>query len=196
MPIENHINIFKSFWTWILEYNEKNQVKVLLAAIIVILVVNNFLTQRSYEKKVAVLEAKVERLESLNKTNIELEKRINQLTSDIVIFKAASDFFPFAYWIKDLNGKMVYCNKGFEKKYITNRKKKISDFIGHYDFENWTVAEATAFAKTDSIVITEDRAITFTEKEGKRIITTTKFPYRLNGQTIGVAGVEYEVFKL
>jgi hypothetical protein len=24
MAIENHVNIFKSFWTWILEYNIKN----------------------------------------------------------------------------------------------------------------------------------------------------------------------------
>lgn len=191
-PITEHVNIFKSFSTWFLKYQEKNQVKVILMGIIVILVANVFWTAHYYDKKIAILEVKLDKLEI---RNIELEKQVNQSNSEIIIFKAAQDFFPFSYWIKDLNGKMLYVNKSFEKRYITSCKKKLADFIGHYDFENFSLKQATQFAKADSLVIADDRPYSFYKEEKIRIYTVTKFPYKLNGQTIGVAGVEYELFK-
>jgi hypothetical protein len=44
-------------------------------------------------------------------------------------------------------------------------------------------------------IIAVYKAYSFYQIKAKKKITVTKFPYQLNGQTIGVAGVEYEIFK-
>lgn len=140
------------------------------------------------------LKKEITDLQIIKKDNILLEKRLNAISSEIVIFKASTDRFPFPYWIKDLNGKVIYVNEAFVNKYLRTRGLTYSDYVGHYDITIFSVSDSELYQKNDSLVIAVKRPMNFVERVGKTIVRTAKFPYELNGVVVGIAGVEYANF--
>lgn len=194
--MENKINPFKQFADWFIKKTDENRSTVILLAIIV------FLSWRYYEADadrfayIQKLEERISGCEDLQLKNIELERKLNSLSAEIIIFKASTDYFPFPYWVKNSDGKMLYLNSAYEKKYLRPYGWNASDYINRYDWQIWGYEIANEFKKNDSLVISNGRAMTFIEKvHSGHVIKVTKYPFKVGGQTFGVAGVEYVDFK-
>jgi PAS domain-containing protein len=140
------------------------------------------------------LKSEIKDLQVIQSKNIELEKRLNAIASEIIIFKAAGDDLPIPKWTKDLNGKIIYINSAFLNKYLRPKGLTNSDVVGKYD-ENLFPLEAENYRANDQIVLDLERPILFLEKEGKRNVRVLKYPYKINGVVIGVNGIEYAEFK-
>lgn len=174
----------RSTLDWFLKLTNKNGVIVLL----IICIVWQYFQIENLKKEVTDLY-------SIQEKNIDLEKRLNAISAEVIIFKASTDRFPFPYWIKDLNGKSIYVNEAFVNKYLRPRGLSYSDYVGHYDITIFGSAEAEMYAKNDSLVVAAKRPINFIERVGKNLVRTVKWEYELNGVVVGVAGVEYANFK-
>jgi hypothetical protein len=178
-PVEE----IKDSFNWFFGQTTKNAVIVLLSIFIV------------YQYfQIDELKQQVAKLQVLNETNIELEKKLNAISAEIVIFKASTDYFPFPYWIKDTYGKVIYVNEAYVNKYLRPRGLTYSNYVGHYDISVYPPEQAAQYGKNDSLVIALAKPISFIEKDNDKLIRVTKFPYRLNGLIVGVAGVEYANF--
>lgn len=172
---------------WFLKYSKENQVTILLLVIIAYLYYDS-------QKEIEILKEDMKSCGLMQEKNIQLEKKLNILSAEIIVFKASTDYFPFPYWVKNKEGKMLYVNAAYEDKYLTPVGLNASDYINHYDFEVWGHKIANQFKINDSIVIAKDKPITFIERLIEGNVTTTKYPFKVGGQTFGVAGVEYETF--
>jgi len=173
----------KDVFDWFFNQTNKNSVIVLLVI---------FIAYQQFQ--INSLKEDISKYASLEKTNIELEKKYNALSSEIIIFKASTDYFPFPYWIKDVYGKAIYVNEAYVNKYLRPKGLTYSNYVGHFDISVFSPNEASLYAKNDSLVIAMARPISFIEHENGKTIRVTKFPYRLNGLIVGVAGVEYATF--
>lgn len=109
-----------------------------------------------------------------------------------LIFNNSIDSFPFPYWVKTRDGRMVKLNRAFEEIYLEPLGKDKMDYIDKTDFEVWSEEEAIAFRQSDLDVINSKSKKVFIEKvtiNGKAFnIWVTKFPIFLNHDVIGVAG--------
>ena len=138
--------------------------------------------------------------------NKELELRIEELTKQVqslqiaqlrnsqnaMLFNNSFDNFPFPYWVKSRDGRMVKLNTAFEEAYLKPVGKDRLDYIDKTDYEIWPEAEANNFAVTDNQVVRTKKEVVFIEtvtiNGKKKRLLVTKFPIFLSTEVIGVAG--------
>lgn len=149
----------------------------------------------SQNLKMAALQLQVK--DCMNKDTIiaNQAQEISDLKTALIVLKAASDKFPFPYWIKSEKGKMLFLNKAYYNKYLKHRGLKISDYIGEYDYDIWDKEIAESFRKNDGLIISANRPLTFIEVVNGEKLHVTKFPMYLEDYLYGIAGVEYLDFK-
>lgn len=178
-----HVTKVQSLFEWFFKLTVRNAIVVMCTI---------FMTYQYFQIK--ELKKEITQLQKLQNTNIDLEKKLNAISSEIVIFKASSDNFPFPYWIKDLNGKIIYINEAFVQKYLKPRFLTYTEYVGHYDANVFSISESEVYKRNDSLVLSTKRPLCFIEKAGKNLVRTVKFEYKLNGVVVGIAGVEYANF--
>jgi len=138
--------------------------------------------------------------------NKELELRIEDLTKQVqslqiaqlrnsqnaLLFNNSIDNFPFPYWVKSREGRMVKINTAFEDAYLKPVGKDRLDYIGKTDYDIWTDEEANNFAVTDNQVVRTKKEVVFIEtitlNGKKKRLLVTKFPIFLSSEVIGIAG--------
>ena len=142
----------------------------------------------------------------LKTENKELELRIEDLTKQVqglqiaqlrnsqnaLLFNNSIDNFPFPYWVKSRDGRMVKINTAFEEAYLKPVGKDRLDYIDKTDYEIWPEEEANNFAVTDNQVVRTKKEVVFIEtivlNGKKKRLLVTKFPIFLSSEVIGVAG--------
>lgn len=142
------------------------------------------------------LSIKVDKLTAQNETLKEeiADLKIAQYKSgqNSILFNNSIDAFPYPYWVKTRDGRMVKLNEAFEKAYLIPKGLTRMDYVDKMDAEVWTVEEATSFRRSDLRVINSKKREIFMEHaviDGETLnILVTKFPIFLNGEVIGVAG--------
>lgn len=174
---------------WFLKSTKQNQVLIILICIIGFSYYNSIDTAEKYKSTIEILEANQKILEA---KNIELEKRLNKLTAEIIVFKASEDNLPIPQWIKSIDGKFIWVSIEFEKKYLTSQGLKAVDVIGRYESDFIAPEMAQKFIAQDLKVLRQKRPITFKDVFFlDRSITITKYPYKVGKEILGIAGVEY-----
>ena len=125
----------------------------------------------------------------LKTENKELELRIEDLTKQVqslqiaqlrnsqnaLLFNNSIDNFPFPYWVKSREGRMVKINTAFEDAYLKPVGKDRLDYIDKTDYDICTKKE---------VVFIE----TITLNGKKKRLLVTKFPIFLSSEVIGIAG--------
>lgn len=142
----------------------------------------------------------------LKTENKELELRIEDLTKQVqslqiaqlrnsqnaLLFNNSIDNFPFPYWVKSREGRMVKINTAFEDAYLKPVGKDRLDYIDKTDYDIWTDEEANNFAVTDNQVVRTKKEVVFIEtitlNGKKKRLLVTKFPIFLSSEVIGIAG--------
>lgn len=184
---------------WFISNKDSN--KVLIVLFIAISIVG-FLTYNSHKTQnelIRELRTDVKNLRKENKDlnirNKNLELQVQSLISEMIVLKASTDFFPFPYWIKNLEGKMIYVNKAYEKKFLIPKGLKAIDYIGKKDSVVWSKKISKSFNDFDMKVIKTGEPLTLYQTiDNNKKILVTKYPYKINGFTFGVAGVVYQEF--
>lgn len=146
--------------------------------------------------QITELKVEIKDLQAQNKTlteqiqNLQIAQLRN--SQNAILFNNSIDNFPFPYWVKSREGRMVKLNKAFEDSYLIPVGMDRLDYIDKTDFEIWPFDEATNFAVTDKQVIQTKKEVVFIETitlaGKKKRLLVTKFPIFLNSEVIGVAG--------
>lgn len=122
--------------------------------------------------------------ERLEKKQLTFFQNSNCLTSFMLTM-------PFPGWVKDLEGRMMFCNYQYENDF------GISPVIynGKLDSQAWSKEEASRFRKHDLEVEKSRKPIKFKEKifnEKLKVwqeLDVTKWPVTIGGFLLGIAGV-------
>lgn len=75
------------------------------------------------------------------------------LKGQVMILQSASNDLPFPQWLKDMELRMVWVNKEYEKAFLIPRGKKSVDYIGKKDEEIWGIEEAKEYTQNDYMVL-------------------------------------------
>lgn len=102
----------------------------------------------------------------------------------VSLLEATSWDLPFPYWLKDMQGKMIYINSEYEKKF---RLRSI-DYVGKNDADIWGDEVAERFKANDRIVIESDNEYIIDENELEGYVVI-KWKRRAGNIIIGVAGM-------
>ena len=91
-------------------------------------------------------------------------EELNRMARDLEIsdsrFRAFLDASPMASFIKDEEGRMVYCNRALSDRFGAIPE----DWIGKTDFEVWPPEVAEKFRETDLPVLEQNRAFHFEDR--------------------------------
>ena len=147
-------------------------------------------------KQIADLTTKVEKLsEENNKLRNEIaDMKLAQYRSNqnSILFNNSIDAFPFPYWVKSREGRMIKLNQAYEDQYLKPRGLTRLDYLDKTDYEVWDQETALSFREADQRVAQLKKKVLVVEEvtiNGKReMILVTKFPIFLNQDVIGVAG--------
>lgn len=141
------------------------------------------------------LSIKVDKLTAQNEalrneiSNMKLEQF--KSNHNRILFSNSIDSFPFPYWVKSRDGRMIKLNDAFEKAFLKPKDLTRMDYIDHFDVNIWSAEEAADFKKTDMRVTITKKKLTYIKDinmNGKvdRYLVT-KFPIFFNGEVIGTA---------
>ena len=101
--------------------------------------------------------------------HIELKRKARDLEISDSRFRAFMDASPMAAFIKDEEGRMVYCNRALADRFGAVPE----DWIGKTDFEVWPQEVAEKFRRTDLPVLEQNRAFQFEDHtlgpDGRRV---------------------------
>ncbi|MBI1206446.1 MAG: PAS domain S-box protein [Azospirillum sp.] len=101
---------------------------------------------------------------------------------------------PTVAWIKDVEGRYVYCSRTLEERFA----KRFDEWPGKTDFELWPPDIAEAFTAHDSLVRTSGRPLDFEEEtpgpDGRGSSWhVCKFPFENHSGTSYVGGIAIDV---
>lgn len=148
---------------------------------------------KELEEKERRSEEKIERLED-RVTQLELER--TQLESRFMVFQSSHESNPFPAWFKDVDGRVLACNKAYETVFLRPRGYSLEDYIGKRDSNVWPDHVAEAFDENDKQVLADqanlDTMEVIVNKHGTAVpVRVVKYPRMLLGVStpIGVAGI-------
>ena len=148
---------------------------------------------KTLEKKEEISEAKITALE--NRVS-ELEGERAKLEARFLVFQSSHDSSPLPCWMKDIDGRVLACNKAYEKVFLSPRGYSLQDYISNTDEAVWPDDQAKAFQSNDKLVIdtgeTVDTIEICTNKSGVGVaVRVIKYPRWVHGvaSPIGVAGI-------
>lgn len=112
-------------------------------------------------------------------------------------FRAFMDNAPAVAWAKDEQGRYVYLNKAYEKRF----QVQLDDWQGKTDFEVWPQEVAQAFWENDRKVLADNEALqtieeTITADHLRCYWFISKFVFRNGGNERFVGGVAIDVTPL
>jgi PAS domain S-box-containing protein len=124
-------------------------------------------------------------------------EELNRLARGLEIsdsrFRAFMDASPMAAFIKDEQGRMVYCNRALADRFGAIPE----DWIGKTDFEVWPQEVAEKFRKTDLPVLEQNRTFHFEDQTlgpGGRTVTWDVHKYPLvdasGGRSVACAALD------
>ena len=145
----------------------------------------------------AALETQIGDLESKN-TLLQAklrnqESEYDRLKSNMILLSLADDTYPNPKWLKSTDGIMLRLNKAYEDLFLRPLNYTRSDYIGNDDYAIFSKDIADNFRKHDRYVLKIGKPVTFMETvimpDGTREnVEVTKYPWIVNGHTLGVAG--------
>ena len=103
----------------------------------------------------------------------ELEKRISNLNTKLLIMESAGMNIPLPTWLKDLDGTMLAINDSYELYFLKPINRTKQDYIGKTDFEIWDEEIAKIYKENDVAVLNSVKKIWFGEE-----------PILLNGKDV------------
>lgn len=110
----------------------------------------------------------------------------NKLT-ELTAFMLTS---PMPAWIKDIDGRMLFCNYTYKKDYGISPES----YNAQFDEKFWSKREANCFNENDQKVVSGRKAEKFIERiynqkiETHQDLEVWKWPITVGGKLIGVAG--------
>lgn len=124
----------------------------------------------------------------------ELEKEVQTLRHQLMIFESSHIDIPLPVWMKDTEGKMVFLNDVYEKEFLLPRGYSINDYLGKNDYSVWPEEIADAFIKNDKEVMRTKQHIRKIEmlqdaKGNHYYADLLKYPRKFNNTVIGISGV-------
>lgn len=147
------------------------------------------------DEQITLLREQIQNCEENFLENVRLKIEVGQLKTENKIIGSAYDSYPYPMWIKDSEGKMIYCNKSYEKKYLQPKGFTRDDYIGAYDEKIWGKDIANEFRINDNEVLRRGKPITRREPIGNgETVIVTKSPFKVNSVVFGIMGVEYEYY--
>lgn len=78
---------------------------------------------------------------------------IETLKADVRLFRSFRQALPIAWWVKDINGKMVELSDEYERVYLIPNGLKREDYIGKTDIEMWGEKIGRMYMAADNEVI-------------------------------------------
>lgn len=147
--------------------------------------------QRTTLERLAKVE---EQADLLRETNVELERRVNKLKSQILTLQSVQDSLPWPAWIKDLDGEVISANRAYEQAFLTPRGYTLFDYVGASDYDVWPEDIADEFRRNDLEIQRTRRTTVFTEEveilPGERVrLKFVKYPRYIGNKVVGVAGM-------
>lgn len=97
---------------------------------------------------------------------------------------------PMPAWVKDLEGRMMFCNESYERHYGISPTVYNDNFDKHV----WSKEEAAKFRENDLIVEKQRKQKRFKEKifnekkECYQELDVLKWPVAIGGYLLGIAG--------
>lgn len=142
---------------------------------------------------ITVLENKLE----------EFQRTINNLQQELLLLKAKEESLtllepayytlPFAFWIKDAGGRVIYVNQRYEAEFLVPIGKKFHEYQFRTDQEFWGELRGREYSNNDAVAKQVGMYIT-QETVGppdsdNRVITVIKYPIYMGSILIGVGGI-------
>lgn len=136
----------------------------------------------------------------LKKAKLLLESKVEQTTGEKLLVKkqleVLLDAIPDLIWLKDTEGKYLFCNRAFERLYGARE----SDIIGKNDYDFVDFKMADFFRANDLIALSAEHAVTneeeltFKEDGYHGFFETIKVPvYDTNNGVIGILGIARDI---
>jgi hypothetical protein len=94
----------------------------------------------------------------------EMEKRISNLNTKLLIMESAGMNIPLPTWLKDLDGTMLAINDSYEFYFLKPIDKTKEDYIGKTDFDIWNEEIAKIYKENDLAVLHSMKKIWFGEE--------------------------------
>lgn len=128
--------------------------------------------------------------------NIELRKEIDKLKSSlydlrnkVVLLESNSSNFPFPFWLKGTDGRMLSMNKACESVFLKNAGLTIEDAIGKTDVQVWGREQGEKLWNHDLTVLdAPSGSIVFVERVEDSIFVSMKFARKVGNAIIGING--------
>lgn len=96
----------------------------------------------NYANRINSLEIEIGNLKGLIETlNISLIRKENEFT----MFSSSKYNYPFPFWIKNIDGTMMYINKAYEKAFNITK----AYYVGKKDNEVWGEEKAMVYRASD-----------------------------------------------
>jgi PAS domain S-box-containing protein len=113
------------------------------------------------------------------------------------LFRLFMDYSPTTAWLKDEQGRYLYINKTYEKRFGL----KLQEQLGKTDAELWTPEIAQAYRRNDFAVLAAGHPLEFSEEtinpDGSRCCwIVCKFPFRDKSEKLFLGGLGLEITSL
>jgi hypothetical protein len=135
-----------------------------------------------------------QRLEALAEVTERLNEREEFYLSAVTELSGFMLTCPKPCWIKGIDGVMIYVNDCYESEYGIEPHS----YTGSKDNSVWKPEEAWAFKSNDDLVLSTMTGHQFSEtvynpaQKQKQILYVLKWPIRVGGRVLGVAGMVLE----
>lgn len=173
--------------------NKQGSKLVMSFLLIIILILAGIVVKSEYSdnKRYEDLRLRVAECTKIKDDNTTLIIENSQLKINLVLAKALKDYEPTPKWLTDREGKVLWVNKAYVKKYLTPKGFSEKDLINTNGSHIFGESDALMFVNNNNTVLRENRPITFKEFE-----QTTKYPVPVGEYIFAVGGTEYQYFKL
>lgn len=150
--------------------------------------------QKLLDKSIHAEHKCEEELKELRAEVLELNSRIKQTETQIILLESAQDTLPFPMWLKDMQFKMLYLNKEYEKKFLTPMGKNATDYIGKYDEDVWGEEQGDVYRKHDMMAVMNRKVWSGVEPgvDGEKLRVVKWIRYA-GEHPIGIAGLAIPV---
>lgn len=124
----------------------------------------------------------------------QLKDEIQSMRNILMALESGNSSAPFAYWLKDRSGTVLYANNLYESTFLSCRGYNLIDYINHTDFDVWPEEVASTFKQNDAIVVRTGKVLLFSEPvltcSGEiKELTFVKWPRKIGNYTVGIAGM-------
>ncbi|MDC7994449.1 PAS domain-containing protein [Altibacter sp. HG106] len=176
---------------WLENLSKRNIIRVLMIAIpVAISAIYTNSSNAALETQIGDLKSKNTLLQAKLRNQ---ESEYDRLKSNMILLSLADDTYPNPKWLKSTDGIMLRLNKAYEDLFLRPLNYTRSDYIGNDDYAIFSKDIADNFRKHDRYVLKIGKPVTFMETvimpDGTREnVEVTKYPWIVNGHTLGVAG--------